>query len=472
MRKILNIAKDMSFITLAVILSSIVGLVTLPIYTRLIDPTEFGLYALATATLGFLLMFLPMGIATGAFRFYFEYKKKNSLDILYGTSIVFLLLFGSIGAIALVAFSGIISSALGADELKILLIIIALIIPFQLLVMLFQNMIRIQERIILYSIALIISAYAGAGAGIALVLLGYSVKGILIGNLVAAIAVLCFLVIAERKNISFSMDIKTFKRIESFGFPLIFVNVGAWIIQLSDRYMLQYFCGEAIVGIYSVSYTIAGAIGLFFMSPLSLVLGPKILRIWENVDKERALTTVGNVISLSILAIIPIYLIICIEAKTVISILATEKYLAGAIIIPLVAGASVIYPFTWLQQISFSFVEKTKSIPFIFGAAALTNVILNVLLIPEFDMMGAAFATLVSYILLFILLWWKGQRILKLPYDPKYIGKCVGISVIFLAIILFETEGIILTITKILFAICVYGILAYKLKLLKPLEII
>jgi O-antigen/teichoic acid export membrane protein len=152
--------------------------------------------------------------------------------------------------------------------------------------------------------------------------------------------------------------------------------------------------------------------------------------------------------------------------------LATEKYIAGATIVPFVAGASVIYLFVWLQQSPFSLREKTKLIPFIFGAAALTNVILNVLLIPKFDMMGAAFATLVSYVLLFILLWWKGQRILKLPYDLKYIGKCVGISVIFLAIILFETEGIILTITKILFAICVYGILAYKLKLLKPLDII
>lgn len=462
----------MSFITLAVILSSIVGLVTLPIYTRIIDPTEYGLYALATATLGFLLMFLPMGIATAAFRFYFEYKKKNSLDKLYGTSIVFLLLFGSIGAIALIAFSGIISSALGADELKVLLIIIALIIPFQLLVMLFQNMIRIQERIITYSISLVVLAYAGAGVGIALVLLGYSVKGILIGNLIAVIVVLSFLLIAERKNISFSTQIKTFKRLESFGFPLIFVNVGAWIIQLSDRYMLQYFCGEAIVGLYSVSYTVAGVIGLFFMSPLSLVLGPKFLRIWENEDKERALTTVGNVINLTILAILPIYLILCIEAKTIIGILTTERYLAGAIIIPLVAGASVIYPFTWLQQTSFSFVEKTKSVPSIFGASAFTNVLLNILLIPKFDMMGAAFATLISYIVLFILLWWKGQRILKLPYDPKYIGKCVGISVIFLAILLFETEGIILTITKILFAIAVYGVVAYKLKLLKPLEII
>jgi hypothetical protein len=61
---------------------------------------------------------------------------------------------------------------------------------------------------------------------------------------------------------------------------------------------------------------------------------------------------------------------------------------------------------------------------------------------------------------------------LKLPYDPKYIGKCVGISVIFLAILLVETEGIILTITKILFAIAVYSALAYKLKLFKPLDII
>lgn len=472
MRRFLNVIKSMSFITIAIILSHVVSLVTLPIYTRLINPTEYGLYALAKATLGFLLVFLPMGISIGAFRFYFQYEKKKSLNKLYGTSITFLLLFGFIGAIVLAGSSELISSALGTTGLKVLLIIIAVIIPFQLLIMLFRNMIRIQEKILLYAISLVVLSYAGAGVGITLVILGYGVKGILIGNLAASILVFSLLIIVERKNISFSADFDTFKKIESFGFPLIFTNIGAWIIQLSDRYILQYFCGEALVGIYSVSYTVAMVIGTFFVAPISLVLSPKFLRMWESERKKRTLTTIGNMISLSILAIIPIYLILCVEAKTIINILATEKYLAGATIVPFVAGAGVIYLFIWLQQSSFSLREKTKSVPFIFGASALINVILNILLIPKFDIMGAAFATLVSYIVLFILLWWKGQRMLKLPYDPKYIGKCLGISVIFLGILLLNTDGIILTIAKILSAIVVYGVLAYKLKLLKPLEII
>jgi O-antigen/teichoic acid export membrane protein len=67
MRKSINIFKNFGLVTLAIILSNICGLITLPIYTRLINPGDYGLLALATATLGFLLMLLPMGIHIGSF---------------------------------------------------------------------------------------------------------------------------------------------------------------------------------------------------------------------------------------------------------------------------------------------------------------------------------------------------------------------------------------------------------------------
>lgn len=466
MRKYMNIFKNLGFVTFAIVLSQVVGLVTLPIYTRLIDPGDYGLLALATATLGLLLMFLPMGIHSGSFRFYFKYEKKKSLNKLYGTSIVSLLLLGFIGMILLGSLSGTISSLLGTDDLQILLLIVSLTIPFALLSSFFQNMIRVQERILLYSIMHMASAYVSAGIGITLVLLGYGVKGILIGSLITAIILVSILIVSDRKNISFQRDIKTLKRIESFGFPLIFTGVGTWIIVLSDRYILQYFCGEATVGIYTVSYTIAGVIGTFFMGPIMMVFGPKILQMWTYEGKEKTLAFLRFLINTICLLILPLYLLICIEAKLIVDIIATEKYIGGAIIIPLVAGASLIDIFAYLQRTSFSLAEKTKLLPFIFGVSAFTNIVLNIILIPKFGIMGAAVATFISYSIIFILHWTKGQKLLRIPYDVKYIVKCVGISVIFLMILVIETESIVLTALKIIVAITIYGLLAYKLNLL------
>jgi O-antigen/teichoic acid export membrane protein len=68
------------------------------------------------------------------------------------------------------------------------------------------------------------------------------------------------------------------------------------------------------------------------------------------------------------------------------------------------------------------FIEgKTKYIPYVTGAGALVNVVFNYLLIPAWGIMGAAYATLASYIVMAAGLYFVSQKFYPIKYENKKI---------------------------------------------------
>jgi len=66
-----------------------------------------------------------------------------------------------------------------------------------------------------------------------------------------------------------------------FGIPLIPMTLAYWVVQSSDRYVIGYFMNVSQVGIYSVAYTLAGAIGVL-LSPVLTVLLPDLSDLYER----------------------------------------------------------------------------------------------------------------------------------------------------------------------------------------------
>ena len=63
------------------------------------------------------------------------------------------------------------------------------------------------------------------------------------------------------------------------------------------------------------------------------------------------------------------------------------------------------------------------------GAAALLNVVLNLVLIPPYGMTGAAVATLSAYVAMFVGMAWKAQRVFPVPYQWRRVALAVGVAV-------------------------------------------
>ena len=81
--------------------------------------------------------------------------------------------------------------------------------------------------------------------------------------------------------------------------------------------------------------------------------------------------------------------------------------------------------------------EKTNVI-FLFTFISVSlNIVLNFLLIPEYSMYGAAVATLVSYILQFIMVFIYTQKLVFINYDYKFILKSVFVSLLFFISVVF-----------------------------------
>jgi O-antigen/teichoic acid export membrane protein len=63
------------------------------------------------------------------------------------------------------------------------------------------------------------------------------------------------------------------------------------------------------------------------------------------------------------------------------------------------------------------------------GAAALLNVALNLVLIPPFGRMGAAFATVAAFTLMFAGMVWRAQSVFPVPYQWRRVATAVVVAV-------------------------------------------
>jgi O-antigen/teichoic acid export membrane protein len=110
-------------------------------------------------------------------------------------------------------------------------------------------------------------------------------------------------------------------------------------------------------------------------------------------------------------------------AREVILIFATPEYLEAEAVVMLVAWASVFQALANVPTRSIYLVKKTAYLPLVFVVPAMMNVGLNLLLIPRHGMMGAAWATMLTYPLLFVLTLLVAQKLYPIPYDYVRMAK-------------------------------------------------
>jgi O-antigen/teichoic acid export membrane protein len=110
-----------------------------------------------------------------------------------------------------------------------------------------------------------------------------------------------------------------------------------------------------------------------------------------------------------------------------------EAYWGGRNIIPVILLGYLFYGFYVNFNASFYIKEKSIPIPVLLGAGAVVNVGLNFLLIPLMGIMGAALATLGSYVVISGFFFWYGRKLFEIDYEFRKIFSILGlITVVFI----------------------------------------
>jgi len=459
-------AQDLAKYLPAQVAPAIVGLITIPILTRLFPPGEYGNYVLVLATVSVMTTIVGW-LSMAIIRFYPAYERDGRLQDIYSTVIIWLCI--SVLSLALIFGSTlfIVKKAFDDQLYHLMLVGIAVFVlnaTFQVL----QNFLRAKRKAGLYSGFFVWKSVAGLGIGIALVLLfGLGVEGLLWGSILAISFAFPILwkVAIERQLVRGKTSIILTKEMAKYSFPLVVANLAAWILSLSDRYILELSRGAREVGIYSASYSISEKSILLLASLFLLSSGPISVIVWEKEGEQKSQDFISSVTRYYLLLCIPAVVGISILSRPIIEVFTGAGYRDGFRIMPFVALGGLFLGLQQRFQAGFVFYKKTHFIMIAIVVSGLVNVGLNLIFVPRYGYMAAAVTTLIGYTVLLAIMVISSRRYFVWEFPFRSLARAVIASSI-MGVVVYPISNSVTssTVINLILGICA-GVIVYTLML-------
>ena len=454
------------------ILSRLITFLLLPIFTNVLSPEEYGIVTLGYVFLGFMNVIYHYGLDNALIRYYRENDRIFSKSVLFSTAIWLLLVSSTVFSIVLYLFRNPIAEILFKDLNYSNIVSLSVFILFFDSISIISNaFLRIEEKSRQFIMIKLVNVLTTLILSIYLVIhLNYGVTGVFISVMIAAVLNAVFLIFLTISKIRFSFSNLLAKDYVKFGIPFLAAGLTAITMELIDRYILASLTDVHTLGIYSAGYKL-GIFMLLVSTAFNYACQPFFFKERKSENTKiifsRVLTyfVMGSaVVWVSVSAFI--HEIVRIQLGGY-SLIGSQFYGAEHIVPVILLGYMFqgIY-YNFLPGIYFE--NKTKLIPLIIGASAIINITLNYMLIPAFEIIGAAFATMVSYAIMAIVTYFISRKFLQVSYDWNKIAK-IGVTAILSVTLIYLFWNMLLV--KIL-SLFFFLFMLYFLKVVTKKEII
>ena len=394
----------------------------LPIYTNLFSLSDYGIISLVYTFLGFMNVILHYGLDASLLKHYVPAdieERKSILTNAYAsfllTTIVFLLF--------LVFFRSDISGLLFGNPLPSITLMVAGILFFDVLWSMHVLLLRAEGKPVFYTVVSFINVLLTLGLNILFVIyLKLGISGVLISNLITSgcIFFITFPIIIKRISIT-TLSVKQWKRMMKFGLPFLPAGIFSMILELSDRYILRYLTNIETVGLYNAGYKL-GMLMMLVVMGFNMAWQPYFLKKEKN--EREYIANVTNYV-LSVLGFL--WILILIWTDTLVKLQFGDftffgnQYWASTQIVSIIALAYIFHALFLLQLPGVYLLERSGLIAWIRGFGAVSNIILNLLFIPEYGIVGAACATCISFILMAVFIFMVNRKLFAIKYEWKKI---------------------------------------------------
>lgn len=432
--------KAFSFYSFTQGINALTNFGILSLYTKLVQPEDFGKISLIWMFIVIMSSLVDSRLNTAfSIRFYKNSKYENMRNIytilVYNISIflIFYILFSSIPFL----FQAVLKVELEQYEPLIIFIVIILMVISNF----FTNLLILRKSPKNYFLTMMLfDALLVSSSLVFLIILksGYIsyLKSYLVSYFIISTIGLIFIIYNYRPCLENMISINNLKNLLKISIPLIPDGLLLIVLAWADRYILNIYCGTAVVGTYSVGYVFASVINNFILNPMGQALTPHLIEQYTK-SIEGYKNTVANIFKYYWLIMSCILLIYFMILKDAYQLLIGKAYITGYDIIGIISIGIVIGGMTSYLGATIFMNEKTGRI-FLFTAITATlNIGLNFILIPRFNIYGAAIAITLSYLLQFLMILTYSQRLVFIKYDYKFVIKSVFISLCFLLAIIF-----------------------------------
>lgn len=372
------------------------SVITTPLFTRLLTTEEYGLLNSYNAWMSIILIFtsfkLNYGVYNKGMSKFPTQKDEYNASMQFVTTILTLIF-----AVVYLMFYKHINSFTGLTKsLMICMIVQLLLDPAVSFWSLRERYDFKYKRVVICTIALsILSPIIGLCA--ILIWPNNAAESKIISSVLVASIFGIVIYILNIKRSKVLYDLKLIKFAMVFNLPLIPHYLSEYVLDQSDRIMIQKMCSQAALGLYSVAYN-AGMGLKILVSSINSALLPWLYR---KIEKKEFDDINQMIVKVMILLSVPLCVFILI-APEVVRILAAPQYMEAIYVIPPVAVTILfIFLFGIYGNIEF-FYDKNMFTMYVSFGAAILNLVLNFIFIPLWGYTAAAYTTLFGYIVLCI----------------------------------------------------------------------
>lgn len=410
----------------AAVLSRGVAIILLPIYTRVLSPSEYGAFDLIV-TLGVLAnLIVALEVSQGLARFWADSASDSLLRWrLASTALSFtVFMYACFLLISLLFSSSIANLIFSSGEYLLAFRFALFFVAVNGVYLLLVNQFRWELRSGAY--ALVSALYALSAIFFVLlfgVIFDFGLVGVIFSQLVSALlgCVLCIFML--RSSFGLYFDVLRLKEMLRFSAPLVPAALAIFITLYINRIALNYFGSLEDVAAFGVASRIAGLVGLVTLAVQS-GLTPLVYEHYR--DPETALQ-IARLFRWFLGVAFPLCASLSLFGDVIILVFATSDFMSAGPLVGLLAFS------VFLSQIYIFFpgiviAKKTERQLLVALGSALCSIVANLLLVPVWGSLGAALATLLSAGVFFGLWFFLSQPLYRIPIQWRN----VFIPVIFL----------------------------------------
>jgi O-antigen/teichoic acid export membrane protein len=391
-----RLANSLAAYQVADVVSKFIAVLLLPVYTRYIAPSGYGMVELLANGVIFISIFVRFGVIEAFLRYYFSDVDQQRRDALVRRAFVFLLLTTSVAAAALaVAARPLSELLLSHTDTGIFLIAVLGLWSFTNLEFAYA-LLRVDERLRVYATASLANVGMTVVSSVILVVaLGLGPRGLLLGNYGASTIVLLSLWWMMRARLRpRSSGGERLPLLLRFGLPTVPAELSVYALSIVDRFYIYHSRSQALAGLYSIAVKLAGSV-TFIVRAFQYAWPPLAYSVRDDREASRLY---GLVTTYYVLVSGWVVAGLALLGRWIVRLLAAHSYFGAYKALPWVALGWAMYGL-WVVFLVIAGRANVTTRNFPASIAGLiANVILLVVLVPEVGIAGAGIALCGAYI--------------------------------------------------------------------------
>ncbi len=396
-----KIFSDAIIYMLSTILSRGINFLLIPVLTYYLTKEDYGYLGLILSVVVILRVYIGLFPSNFLIVKYSAYGKERIGKYMSNIFIILAVTYFICLFILLIVEDSIFTNIDNSSQLVFLISIYAL---FSVIFRIFSTIIQLEKNAIKYAIFQFIWIISSVSLGLLLIIeFNWGWEGKFYSQLLMlfCLAVYSIYYFIKNKYFILDFDIKKIKELFFYLFPLTFAVVGSFLMGTIDKVILTKYMNLEAVGIYAIAMTMSIIINIVFDAAM---------RSWEPYffEKLNRGTKVDVKVVVRAVLLYKVFVLIftlfyLFIVPYLFSFMVDDKFSEALIYIPILV---IAFFFEGLRKSLAGFLtqeNRVKTLGLINFLAAMLNIVLNIIWIPEYGIFGAAYATLVSFAALYII---------------------------------------------------------------------